>query len=316
MGRFRADGFVGGDTLHLDLRPLFAEQKRLIACLGGIVIRVQKAMSEANGRTLEPGTDPWLVTDDYSYNAHVAGEGCTFLRYDNAHAHDGHADEHHRHHGDWRTGGRRLLVGDVPSLPVLRFLPQTRRALAVSMPGQGTGGLAFVRGLRGPLLWGRFSQTLTFREVEGTRRIRSALWQFNIDSAPAGQGWRELVICTCGRKANELHRHPDGGWMCRRCANLGYPSQYPGRRKRARRRRRQAPSVRVVCCRGGAQLLPALEELLEQHSKTSEAQRQERIKRRIEKRQAKEEARRAAENEADQARWLESWRTSTALGGP
>jgi hypothetical protein len=72
-----------------------------IACLGDIVITVEKTL-------------------DYSYNAHVRGHR-TFLRYDNAHVHAGHATANHRHAYDWRTeqeapGSPECLGSDWPTL--------------------------------------------------------------------------------------------------------------------------------------------------------------------------------------------------------
>jgi hypothetical protein len=69
-----------------------------IACRGRIVIKVEKDLA-----VLDDDSNPFVVTKKYSYNSFVAGHA-TFLRHDNAHVHAGHADEHHYHRCDWRTG--------------------------------------------------------------------------------------------------------------------------------------------------------------------------------------------------------------------
>ena len=71
-----------------------------IACKGEIVVQVQKTLVVFADDLDE---DPYVQTDSYSYNAWVRGWE-TFLRYDNAHAHKGHADEHHRHECEWKSG--------------------------------------------------------------------------------------------------------------------------------------------------------------------------------------------------------------------
>lgn len=78
-----------------------------IGCVGNILIQVSKALA-----IVEPGEDPLVQTITYSYNAWVRNH-CTFLRYDNSHPHKGHADPHHKHVQDWRTGkGRVYWVGE------------------------------------------------------------------------------------------------------------------------------------------------------------------------------------------------------------
>lgn len=91
-------GFVQQHTLTFE--PYFGEIRiaGTIACRGRIVIMVQKFLS-----VLDDDTNPWVVTRYYSYQAFVAGHH-GILRHDNAHSHPGHADQHHFHEIDWRTG--------------------------------------------------------------------------------------------------------------------------------------------------------------------------------------------------------------------
>lgn len=69
-----------------------------IACPGRIVIKVEKYLEFK-----DDSSNPFVETKSYSYNAFVEGQN-TFLRHDNAHAHKGHADPHHFHLCDWKTG--------------------------------------------------------------------------------------------------------------------------------------------------------------------------------------------------------------------
>lgn len=100
MGQMRAAGFVGEDTLVLepigsDLLVMAGE----IACLGGIVVRVEKYLEVLEGEAL----DAYVRTFEYKYNAFVRGRN-NVLRYDNSHTYHGHGDAHHKHVYDWRTG--------------------------------------------------------------------------------------------------------------------------------------------------------------------------------------------------------------------
>lgn len=105
MEQMRRRGFVGYDTLEFVAFPGVLLLDGKIACLGGIVVTVWKRIVIVDG-----GSDPLVQTERYAYNASVRGWE-TFLRVDNAHAHGGHADEHHRHVQDWRTGA------DLPGSP-------------------------------------------------------------------------------------------------------------------------------------------------------------------------------------------------------
>ncbi len=98
LAQVLASGFVSSETLSLaplsGMLRLYGE----LACLGCILVRVDKYI-----RVLGADEDPEVQTTHYSYNASVQGFGSIF-RHDNAHVHPGHADEHHRHDFDWRTG--------------------------------------------------------------------------------------------------------------------------------------------------------------------------------------------------------------------
>lgn len=104
MDQFRSGGFVGNDTLAFDFGSSGTlSMKGEIACLGRIVIRVEKNL------VLEgEGSDPLVRTVDYAYNAWIRGRH-NILRYDNLHRYEGHGDEHHKHEYDWTTGEQ--LVG-------------------------------------------------------------------------------------------------------------------------------------------------------------------------------------------------------------
>lgn len=104
----RADGFVGEDTLTLEsigagLLAMTGE----IACLGGIVMRVEKYLDVLEGESL----DAYVRTFEYKYNAFVRRNN-NILRYDNSHTYPGHADAHHKHLYDWKTGDH------IPGFPV------------------------------------------------------------------------------------------------------------------------------------------------------------------------------------------------------
>lgn len=99
MAQLRQSGFVHADTLEWE--PVHGHLVLLgeIACNGYIIVKVHKTLAVLDGE----GSVALVQTIAYSYNAFVKGHG-TFLRIDNAHAHPGHADAHHRHLQDWQTG--------------------------------------------------------------------------------------------------------------------------------------------------------------------------------------------------------------------
>ena len=100
MDQMRTDGFIGEDTLVLE--PIGAGLLTMvgeIACLGGIVVEVEKYLEVLEGEAL----DAYVRTFEYKYNAFVRGHN-NILRYDNSHAYAGHGDPHHKHVYDWKTG--------------------------------------------------------------------------------------------------------------------------------------------------------------------------------------------------------------------
>lgn len=100
MDQMRTKGFVGEDTLELeDIGADLLVMSGEIACLGGIVVRVEKYLEVLEGE----GDDALVRTVEYKYNAFVRGHN-NLLRYDNSHSFPGHADPHHKHEYDWRTG--------------------------------------------------------------------------------------------------------------------------------------------------------------------------------------------------------------------
>lgn len=100
MDQMRSRGFVGEDTLELeDIGADLLVMSGEIACLGGLVVRVEKYLEVLEGE----GDDALVRTVEYKYNAFVRGHN-NLLRYDNSHSFPGHADSHHKHEFDWRTG--------------------------------------------------------------------------------------------------------------------------------------------------------------------------------------------------------------------
>jgi hypothetical protein len=111
MDGFRSSGFVGEDSLEFDFWEAgLLTIKGEISCLGDIVISVNKTLEVQD----DGMTDPPIQTFLYAYNAFVRGQN-SFLRHDNTHRYPDHADEHHRHELDWRSGeelaGSPLWVG-------------------------------------------------------------------------------------------------------------------------------------------------------------------------------------------------------------
>jgi hypothetical protein len=102
MQQFLEEGhFVQGHNLEYHFIAGHVLICGQIACLGDIVITVEKALE-----VLDPDAAPLearVQTVEYSYNASVKGQH-SFLRYDNQHPHDGHADDHHRHDFNWKNG--------------------------------------------------------------------------------------------------------------------------------------------------------------------------------------------------------------------
>ena len=98
MAQAIASGFVREQTLTFEKLEGLYTLRGEIACLGNIVITVNKTIEILES----DGDDDFVQTLTYSYNASVRGAK-SFLRNDNAHPHDGHCDSHHRHDLDWRT---------------------------------------------------------------------------------------------------------------------------------------------------------------------------------------------------------------------
>ena len=99
MQSVRKGGFVHHDTLRFEVLPNEFVLSGEIACLGQIVIQVEKHLAIIGGDY----DDPLVQTIQYRYNASVRGWD-TFLRNDNSHPYPGHPDDHHRHVEDLWTG--------------------------------------------------------------------------------------------------------------------------------------------------------------------------------------------------------------------
>ena len=100
MDGFRSSGFVREDSLEFSfLEASLLTIRGEISCLGDIVIRVSKTLDVLDDGTADPPVQTFL----YAYNAFVRDQN-SFLRHDNTHQYPGHADEHHRHDFDWRSG--------------------------------------------------------------------------------------------------------------------------------------------------------------------------------------------------------------------
>ena len=100
--QFIDTGFIGSENLEFSSLPYKFRLKGEIACLGDIIISVDKMLEVidfVNG-------DPMVQTLWYAYNARVKSCG-NFLRYDNQdpdYLRPGHGDDHHKHMFDWRDG--------------------------------------------------------------------------------------------------------------------------------------------------------------------------------------------------------------------
>jgi len=103
LSQLRDSGFVRDDTLAIRRANKQLLLSGEIACLGGIIVRVEKAL-----RVLENnGANSLIETDWYAYNVSLRG-GHNIFRYDNQDEdysfRDGHGDPHHKHIFDWKTG--------------------------------------------------------------------------------------------------------------------------------------------------------------------------------------------------------------------
>ena len=113
MQMVRGGGVIHHDTLKFKALPSTITLTGEIACLGNIIVQVNKMLV-----IVEPAEDPEVQTITYAYNAWVRNHK-TFLRYDNSHPHKGHADRHHKHILDWRTGRGRVEWVGVAAWPTL-----------------------------------------------------------------------------------------------------------------------------------------------------------------------------------------------------
>ena len=115
MSQLYAHGFIQRDTLQWETTPPAMRLCGEIACLGNIVIGVQKILLVLDGQ----GDDALVQTVYYAYNASVRGYGNIF-RYDNNEHYSEHPDAHHRHDFNWRTGAQRnnspRWTGEWPTL--------------------------------------------------------------------------------------------------------------------------------------------------------------------------------------------------------
>jgi hypothetical protein len=105
LSKFKSCDFVDTDTLEFNSLPYGIRLSGEIACLGEIVITVDKFLTILSGCD-----DEALVkTKWYSYNASVRGWH-NIIRFDNQDddfKRPGHLDEHHQHVFDWRTGAEK-----------------------------------------------------------------------------------------------------------------------------------------------------------------------------------------------------------------
>lgn len=102
INQFVSRDFVEATTLKFDPYPQGIMLSGEIACMGNIVIAVEKFLDILSGS----GDNATVETCWYSYNASIRGYGNIF-RYDNQHEdsrRSGHLDAHHKHEFDWQTG--------------------------------------------------------------------------------------------------------------------------------------------------------------------------------------------------------------------
>jgi hypothetical protein len=137
MQQFRDSGFVTDDSLRLNaIGSGFLMMEGEIACLGPILVNVEKRLQIVDGSEDEAR----VQTLYYAYNASVQGHG-NFLRHDNAHfAARSHADEHHAHYFDWRTGEERRVawIGAAgwPTSPEIVRVPRRISIVSLHVPEQ------------------------------------------------------------------------------------------------------------------------------------------------------------------------------------
>jgi hypothetical protein len=128
MNKFKSRDFVFTDTLEFADTLYGIRLRGEIACLGKIVITVDKFLDNIEGS----GDSALVQTRWYSYNASVSGRH-NIHRYDNQDAdflRPGHEDEHHKHVYDWQTGkempGSPYWIGEDNWLNLGEFLQVTQ----------------------------------------------------------------------------------------------------------------------------------------------------------------------------------------------
>ncbi len=104
LQKFKDRGFVGEDTLELDIYGSDLYMVGELGCLGNIVIRVEKKLEFVESPEEK---NPAIQTVYYSYNVSIRNEHNIF-RYDNQDEdfsfRSGHSDEHHKHLYDLHNG--------------------------------------------------------------------------------------------------------------------------------------------------------------------------------------------------------------------
>lgn len=124
MEAFRKRGFVSQDSLVTEWLSGYMRMRGEIACLGEIVISVEKLMQVMQGTAGSP--DATIQTVYYAYNASVRG-GRNIARVDNADHHN-HPDRHHRHDFDPQTGAEKLSWIGEDAWPTLgEFIDEIER---------------------------------------------------------------------------------------------------------------------------------------------------------------------------------------------
>lgn len=86
-------------------------------CVGEIVVEAEKWFERVPGTNRDE-----IRLFSYRYNAHVQGFN-EILRYDNAHKHDGHNTDHHKHTFHWETGDE-LSLTETSGCPWLHVVLQ------------------------------------------------------------------------------------------------------------------------------------------------------------------------------------------------
>ncbi|MEL7352759.1 MAG: hypothetical protein ABG776_12530 [Cyanobacteria bacterium J06555_13] len=103
LDQLRSDKFVGPDSIEIEPGSGELVMRGEIGCKGGILIDVEKTLAIISGW----GDEALVETVRYKYNVSLRGLS-NILRYDNQDEdfsfRKNHADRHHKHVFDWRTG--------------------------------------------------------------------------------------------------------------------------------------------------------------------------------------------------------------------